>query len=166
MAFDTKVGQGSTFVFTLPACTEPESAATLGAAATAHTEQQPLPLVLVVDDNQDVARVVCGIFNSNSYRAWAVDRGEEAVEMAERHQPALITLDLLMPGMSGFEVLHLLKQNDRTRSIPVICMSVVEDPRRVMAMGAEKFVNKPIDAGALVNIARSILGRQPETEGS
>ena len=164
--FDTKVGQGSTFVFTLPACTEPELAATLGAAAPAHPEQQPLPLVLVVDDNQDVARVVCGIFNSNNYRAWAVDRGEEAVEMAERHQPALITLDLLMPDMSGFELLHLLKQNDRTRSIPVICMSVVEDPSQATAMGAEKFVSKPIDARALVEIARSILGRQPETEGS
>ena len=164
--FDSKVGQGSTFFFTLPACTEPESAAALGAAAPAHPEQQPLPLVLVVDDNQDVARVVCGIFNSNGYRAWAVDRGEEAVEMAERHQPALITLDLLMPGMSGFEVLHLLKQNDHTRSIPVICMSVVGDPSRAIAMGAEKVVSEPIDARALVDIARSILGRQPGTEGS
>ncbi len=71
-----------------------------------------------------------------------------------------------MPDMSGFELLHLLKQNDRTRSIPVIRMSVVEDPGQAMAMGAEKFVSKPIDARALVEIARSILGRQPETEGS
>ena len=99
--FDSEVGQGSTFFFVIPACTEPASAADLAAAAPAHSEQQPLPRVLVVEDNQDVARAVCGIFNNNGYRAWAVDRGEEAVEMAERHQPALITLDLLMPGVSG-----------------------------------------------------------------
>ena len=120
----------------------------------------------MVDDNQDVAQVVCGIFERHGYRARAVEGGEEAVEMAERHQPALITLDLFIPSVSGFELLHLLKQNDRTRSIPVICMSVVDDPGRAMAMGAEKSVSKPIDAHALLDIARSILDRQTGTQGA
>ena len=161
--FDSEVGRGSTFFFTLPACTEPASEAALGTAGPFDPEQQALPLVLVVDDNQDVAQVVCGIFKRHGYQAWAVDRSEEAVEMAERHRPALITLDLLMPGVSGLEVLHLLKQNDHTCSIPVICTSMVDDPGQAMAMGAEKFASKPIDAHALVDIARSILDRQTGT---
>lgn len=165
--FESTPGQGSTFFFTVPAHTVPAQAeAPAKVTTTAAGEQPQLPLVLVVDDDQDVARVVCGIFSSHGYRAWAVDRGEEAVEMAERHQPALIALDLFMPGMSGFEVLHLLKQNDRTRSIPVICMSVVDDSGRAIALGAERFVSKPIDARALVEIANSVVGGRPPRTGS
>ncbi len=163
-------GKGSTFFFTVPAATTVPRAPSVSAAEAIPGETPGLPLVLVVDDDRDVARVVCGIFTSSGYRASAVDRGEEAVELAERHQPALIALDLFMPGMSGFEVLHLLKQNPRTRSIPVICMSVVDDSGRAIALGAERFVSKPIDAHALLEIAGSILGRNklqaPGTPGS
>lgn len=158
--FESQVGEGSTFFFTVPASPAPVEARPAEQAAET-AEQKKLPLVLVVDDDQDVGRIVCGIFTANGYRACSVDRGEEAVEMAERHQPDLIALDLFMPGMSGFEVLHLLKENDHTRSIPVICMSVVDDPGRAIALGAEKFVSKPIDVRALVEIAGSVLRRQP-----
>jgi len=164
--FESQEGKGSTFFFTVPASPVPVEAKPVEQVAAGSADQK-LPLVLVVDDDQDVARIVCGIFTANGYRAWSVGRGEEAVEMAERHQPDLIALDLFMPGMSGFEVLHLLKQNDHTRSIPVICMSVVDDPSRAIAMGAEKFVSKPIDARALVEIAGSVLRRPPpRTTGS
>ena len=159
--FESTLGKGSTFFFTVPAAETPVQVETSATTVEVSTdEQQQLPLVLVVDDDPDVARVVCGIFTSHGYRAWSVDRGEEAVEMADRHQPVLIALDLFMPGMSGFEVLHLLKQNHRTRSIPVVCMSVVDDSGRAVALGAEKFVSKPIDAKALVEIVRSVLGRR------
>lgn len=172
--FDSAPGQGATFYFTVPA-----TAASIATQATvreaslersapvAAVPRTQNPLVLVVDDDHDVACVVCGIFNTHGYEAWPVDRGEEAVEMAERHTPALITLDLLMPGMSGFEVLHRLKQGPKTRSIPVICMSVIDESRRAIALGAENFVSKPIDAQALVRIAGSVLGGSaPGPDGS
>jgi len=124
-------------------------------------EQKQLPLVLVVDDDELVIRVVCAIFNANGYRTLALSGGEEAVAMAEQHQPALIALDLFMPGVSGFEVLPRLKQNEKTRGIPVICMSGVDEPGRALALGADKFVPKPIDQRALVEIAGALLSRQP-----
>lgn len=123
-------------------------------------EQKQLPLVLVVDDDELIARLVCTIFNDNGYRTLALSSGAQAVAMAERHQPALIALDLFMPGVSGFEVLPKLKQNAVTRAIPVICMSAVDDPGRALALGADKFVSKPVDARALVEIAGSLLNRR------
>ncbi len=127
----------------------------------APAEQKQLPLVLVVDDDELITRLLCTIFNANGYRTLAIHDGEEALAMAARHQPALIALDLFMPGLSGFEVLPRLKQNEKTRGIPVICLSAVDDPSRALALGADKFVSKPVDARTLVEIAGALLNRKP-----
>jgi CheY-like chemotaxis protein len=76
--------------------------------------------VLLVDDDEVSRYVVKNMFSAVSLDLYEVDEGEEALRIAEVHKPDLVILDLMMPGMSGFEVLRTLKANSRTAKIPVI----------------------------------------------
>src|SRR5206468_1304927 len=80
-----------------------------------------------------------------------VSTGSQVTELAIRHLPDVIALDLLLPDMNGLEVLRHLKSKEETRRIPVICMSVSEDlSTQALAQGAAQFLRKPLDAAELM----------------
>jgi len=106
------------------------------------------PNVLVVDDEPHVTNLVSLSLIPNKYNVMKAYSGPEALEKAEKHLPQVIVLDLMMPGMNGFEVCKRLRENSLTSHIPIIILSAkgeLEDKLRSLKTGADDYVTKPFD---------------------
>ena len=116
------------------------------------TEVKSPPLVLVVDDDADTRDLVDMLLERAGYERAIAASGEEAVSLLEQRTPALIVLDLNMPGMDGWSVAALVRKHERTARIPILVMTGltqnVENAAR--RAGATAFVLKPIDAKRFV----------------
>ncbi len=105
------------------------------------------PLILVVDDGPKNIKLLRAILEPAGYAVCAAGDGETALQMAQSAVPALILLDLMMPGMDGFAVCQRLKEMESTRQIPVIVVTGrddVEAESRCFALGAADYMTKPI----------------------
>jgi CheY-like chemotaxis protein len=132
------------------------SSSRLGAAARATGATQPT--VLVIDDSAD-SRLLIGHFAEDAgCQAIMAVSGEQGLQMALEFHPDLITLDLAMPGMDGFDVLRRLKMHPRTAEIPVIVVSIIASEKRGMIVGAVDVVDKPIRRDELVGAMQRNIG--------
>jgi signal transduction histidine kinase/DNA-binding response OmpR family regulator len=142
-------GQGSTFTARLPAAVvEPEAASSTRAgetAATAPRLPEGAPTVLVIDDDLTVHDLLSRFLNKEGLRMVAARSGEEGIRLARELRPAVITLDVLMPGMDGWAVLTALKADPVLSDIPVIVLSIVDEKQMGYALGAADYLAKPID---------------------
>jgi CheY-like chemotaxis protein len=109
------------------------------------------PLVLVVDDNPQAAEILARTMGGGGFRIKVARTGPEALSMARELQPVAITLDILLPEVDGWEVLNRLKADEATRNIPVIVVSVVDNPALGRALGAFDYFVKPVDGKALLS---------------
>jgi diguanylate cyclase (GGDEF)-like protein len=110
------------------------------------------PLVLVVDDDEDL-RALAQIQLGDGYDVLQADDGERCIELAVEHSPDVILLDMMMPGMSGADVLTALSGNDMTANIPVIFLSALtglEDRVRGLEGGAVDYIPKPVQSRELL----------------
>ena len=110
-------------------------------------------VVLIVDDDPLICDVLSIILEDEGLGAHAVYRGEDAIEWAKDHSPQAIILDLMMPGIDGWETCRRLKHDPRTTRIPVIVLTarVTERDRNLsLWAGAESFFTKPVEADDLV----------------
>jgi CheY-like chemotaxis protein len=120
--------------------------------------------ILVVDDEPDIVRVVTRIMEYCGFTVATAHDGFEALERVnEDPPPNLIILDLNLPGMNGFEVCRRLRDNERTRSIPIVMMTAayvsVEDARRGHTDGADEYVVKPFLREVLIHNVERLLNR-------
>lgn len=118
------------------------------------------PLVLLVDDSDDVHRLLRARLKQEEIRLASAHGGAEALEQARMQDPALVLLDLDMPGMDGFEVLRRLKDDSKTVSIAVIVLSGLQgaqDKVTAFDLGAVDYVTKPFDFTELRVRVRSAL---------
>ena len=118
--------------------------------------------ILVVEDEPDIVEVVSYNLRQAGMAVEAAEDGETALEMAERSQPDLIILDLMLPGMDGLEVCRLLKQRVSVRDIPVLMLtSKAEEVDRIVGLelGADDYVVKPFSPRELVLRVKAILRR-------
>jgi CheY-like chemotaxis protein len=122
------------------------------APPTDETEPKPRPLVMVVDDDAETRDLVDMLLERAGYDRTIAASGEEAVSLLEQRTPALIVLDLNMPGMDGWSVAALVRKHEHTARIPILVMTGltqnVENAAR--RAGATAFVLKPIDAKRFV----------------
>jgi len=105
--------------------------------------------ILVVDDTPGSLKLLESVLGSANYRVRLATDGEVALLSAKMHPPAMILLDIKMPGMDGFEVCKRLKEDEGTRSIPVIFLSSLEDERekvKAFQVGGVDYISKPIRA--------------------
>jgi diguanylate cyclase (GGDEF)-like protein len=104
-------------------------------------------LVLVVDDNSENLKVLGGILKNNTdYKLAFAMNGEEAVKFAHAHEPDMVLLDVMMPGMDGFEVCSLLKNDDVSKDIPVIFITAKTEPDDIVkgfSVGGVDYITKP-----------------------
>jgi CheY-like chemotaxis protein len=106
--------------------------------------------VLIVEDETEVARALEACLAEAGYRVLLARDGEEAMHLAALHRPAVITLDLLLPGRDGWEVMAALKENPATRAIPVVVVSVVPKTKAGFALGAVEYLEKPVNRATLL----------------
>lgn len=128
----------------------------------AQSSQSPeaRPVVLVIDDSVDVHRLLRTRLSQEELSFVSAYSGEEGLLIAERLQPSLITLDLNMEGLDGFEILRQLKSNAATQQIPVIILSTQsgrEDKVRAFDLGAIDFIAKPFEFTELKVRVRSAI---------
>jgi signal transduction histidine kinase len=153
-------GQGATFSFTLPAADRVGGTLLLSGRQEEEPKLATPRLILVIDDDEDVARVISYVFESQGHRVITAHNGREAIELAKRHRPDMMTLDLIMPDVNGYDVLRELRQAGDRRRIPIVCISMETDPGRAMAAGADYYLEKPVDIEKLREVAeRALAGR-------
>lgn len=116
--------------------------------------------VLVVDDIEANVRLLQAKLQFEYFEVITALRGEEAVEKAKREQPDIVLLDVMMPGMDGFEACRHIKADPETRHIPVVMVTTLdgrEDRLRGLQAGAEDFLSKPIDDVQLMARVKSLV---------
>lgn len=110
--------------------------------------------VLVIDDNQDIRENTAEILELAGYKTYTAENGKIGVETAIREKPDIIVCDIMMPELDGYGVLHLLRKNEETSSIPFIFLTAKTertDFRKGMEMGADDYVTKPFEEIELLN---------------
>ena len=118
------------------------------------------PNILVVDDENRNLRLMEAMLIPLGYDVALASSGREALQKVEERPPDVVLLDVMMPGMDGFEVAQRLKQNDETRLVPIVMVTALKDvDNRVKALdvGADDFLSKPVDKTELRARVRSLL---------
>ena len=116
--------------------------------------------VLIVDDTVSIRETLTAILKPDHYTLLTAGSGEDALTLAETHVPDVILLDVMMPGMSGFDVCRVLRQSPRLGEVPVIIVTALDDRSSLLEgldAGADDFLTKPIDHIELRARVRSIV---------
>ena len=119
-------------------------------------------LILIVEDNPNSLKLVRDSLQFKGYRTIAAETGEEGVRLARERQPALILMDIQLPGISGVDALRQLRADPLTRSTPVIAVTasvMTQDRKRIMDAGFDGFHAKPISIKQLLTMVREILDK-------
>src|SRR5688572_18026353 len=116
--------------------------------------------ILIVDDERQNRQLLEVMLTPEGYRLLTASSGEKALAMVAEHPPDLILLDIMMPGMDGYQVAASIKGNLATKNIPVIMVTALNDRNARMlglGVGAEDFVSKPVDRAELCVRVRNLL---------
>jgi CheY-like chemotaxis protein len=116
--------------------------------------------ILVVDDEEDVRKLLVMIFRDVGYQVVSAVNGKEAIEVARREHPDLIFLDILMPVMDGFEACSILKNDPQTKDIFIAFLTAKDMPQdwdRGLQSEADVYIAKPFNNERLVFVARELL---------
>ncbi len=137
----SELGKGSTFSFTV--------------------EKTPFPKILVVDDEKNTIEIVERFLSIDGYQFLEAHNGKDAIEIARKEQPALIVLDMMLPGMSGYEVIGRLKQDIRTHDLPILISTAYNvDKMRLNQMNVHSqipILDKPFESDKLREHVKSLL---------
>jgi len=120
--------------------------------------------VLIVDDEADNRELLRIILNWAGFATKTATGGEEALLSVAADPPDLILIDLMMPGLDGYQLTARLKQNPETRAIPLIMLSAMNDSAtraRALSTGADAYISKPFDRSELCEQVCGVLGVSP-----
>jgi DNA-binding response OmpR family regulator len=115
------------------------------------------PTVLIVEDDAAVLELLKVSLEAEGLKVLTATSGEEGLKIAREKLPDLISLDIRLPDLDGYEVLQLLKRTPDTADIPVFIVSVVADRERGLSLGAMDYLIKPIDEGRLLELVHRAL---------
>jgi two-component system, OmpR family, phosphate regulon response regulator PhoB len=116
--------------------------------------------VLVVDDDREILEMTALLLRGAGHEVTLAASGEEALYLVQESPPDLVLLDINMPGFDGWEVLRVLKEDDRTASLPVVMFSVnfeVREKLHALQQGASDYITKPFDTNALLRRVSDVL---------
>jgi adenylate cyclase len=119
----------------------------------------PDPLVLVVDDVPQNVRLLEAVLSPKGFRVATASSGAEALDVLSKEHPDVVLLDILMPGMDGYEVCRRIREDPGTAFLPVIMITASGEQEKIRAIesGADDFVNKPFDQAELLARVRSLV---------
>lgn len=118
--------------------------------------------ILVIEDDRYTNQLICDNLQMEGYHVITTQSGENGLKLASEHHPDIILLDLLLPGIDGWEVIDRLHCNDATKNIPIVVVSILSkeeigDPESYGIIG---YLNKPFDANVLASEIKRLLDRQ------
>jgi len=125
---------------------------------SAYTASHP-PRILIVDDDPQILKMMRKLLTNQGYETAAASDGFEAGVKVVQFNPDLVVLDLMMPGMDGFEVCKRIKGNTGTSHIKVLAVSgydTEENREKIIKAGADGFLPKPIDMGVILNEVKQL----------
>jgi len=177
---ESELGKGSQFTITLPWAGLADRTPPSSDAAQAPTPQPSLtkeppaadeqPLILLAEDNEITLNILFDLLRSRSFRVVVARNGEEAIERARETHPALIVMDIQMPGMDGLEATRRIRAEAELDGIPIIALTALampNDRERCLAAGANDYMSKPLSLGRLARAIDHQLAksRMPGGEG-
>ncbi len=151
---ESEPGAGSRFTIELPADAPQDESFAQPASSSTLPGFAPHGAVLVVDDDPTARHLIQRALGREGFRTVGASSGPEALRLARNAQPCAITLDVMMPGMDGWQVLGHLKADPLLADIPVVMVTVVEDRNLAYSLGATEYLMKPIDRERLVRVLR------------
>ena len=157
VAVESAVGHGTTFTIRLPAAVgdrAAEAVETMPAAETTAAVEASGGTVLIVDDDAAARELLENFFRKEGFAVASAASGPDGIRLARELRPAVITLDVMMPGMDGWAVLTQLKADPALADIPVIMVTIVDDRNLGYALGATDYLTKPVDRERLATLAR------------
>ncbi len=156
---ESEPNKGARLSFTMPAGrASAETAALEDAGGGEIGPPRERPLVLVVDDEAPARELLASWLEPEGYQLITAGSSSEALAKAAEHVPDAITLNMLMPGKGGWDTLYELKKTPITAGIPVIVVTVVDEPKIGLALGAAEYLVKPVDKDVLLDAVRRYIG--------
>lgn len=119
--------------------------------------------ILIVDDDSELRQLFRLILQRDGYEVIEAENGTQAIQQALAGSPALILLDVMMPGPDGFETCRLFKKDERIASLPVIFISALNDVQsheRGLKAGADDYLHKPVNPRYLLSRVRTVMHRR------
>ncbi len=120
-------------------------------------------LILIVEDNEKNRKLVRDVLQFRGYQTVEAETAEEGIRLAQESRPALILMDIQLPGMNGIEALGRLRADPRTKKIPVIAVTasaMTHDRQKIMAAGFDGYQSKPINVKEFIAAVREMLDRK------
>jgi two-component system cell cycle response regulator DivK len=117
--------------------------------------------VLIVEDNELNMKLFTDLLDAHGYRTLQTRNGLEALDIARRHRPSLIIMDIQLPEVSGLEVTKWLKEDEDLRAIPVVAVTAFAmkgDEERIRSGGCEGYISKPISVVGFLETVRRFIG--------
>jgi signal transduction histidine kinase/CheY-like chemotaxis protein len=146
MWVESDEGRGSTFTALLPAQVQPDPQSLIEMISGSYDR----PVVLVVDDDLPSLQLTQDYLSGDDYRVMCTNHAERGFVLAQRHHPAVIVLDLMVPNMDGMALLQRLKEEPHTANVPVVVMSVMEAKQQALDYGAHRYLAKPVSREQLL----------------
>jgi two-component system cell cycle response regulator DivK len=119
-------------------------------------------LILVIEDNEKNMKLVRDLLQYKGYEFLGADTAEKGLRLADEHLPALILMDIGLPGMNGFEALKRLRASSATEGIPVIAVTasvMTQDHQKITEAGFDGYQRKPLDIDEFLETVRGTLER-------
>jgi PAS domain S-box-containing protein len=160
---DSALGKGSTFSFTLPIVQKAIPQAIKIPVKEPKPGSSTVRTILVVDDEANIRRLISHELISRGYKVIEASGGKEALDLARQSHPDLITMDVVMPDLDGFDTTAVLKTDPITKDIPILIVSVIEDKSKMYRLGANDYITKPFNIEALMEKVNHLLNCSQKT---
>ena len=155
---DSEPGKGSVFTFSIPVYQGVPVAEPPVSEQSALTYQSTSQkTILVVDDEVNVRRLLHHEFTKQGYLVLEAENGGTAIDLAREHRPDLITMDVLMPVLDGYDAIKLIKGDPVTKDIPILVLSIVENQEMGIDIGANQFISKPFAVEEMLESVSRLL---------
>jgi signal transduction histidine kinase/CheY-like chemotaxis protein len=165
----SELGKGSVFSFTLPSSPKIDEKSSdfnmneLEKVHIQYTSEMPKnknQKILVVDDEEPIRELLKQELIEVGYQFDEAGNGRIAIEKIRQNPPDLIILDVMMPEMNGFDVAAILKNDPKTRNIPIVILSIIQDEERMKTIGVDLYLNKPIQSELLIDEINKLLVKE------
>jgi len=120
-------------------------------------------LILIIEDNEKNRKLARDVLQATGYRTVEAETGEDGVRLAQEQRPALVLMDIQLPGIDGITALGQLRADPATRAIPVIAVTasaMTHDRQKIMAAGFDGYQSKPIRVKEFLAAVRAMLDRR------